>query len=90
MEPKLNFEDNKAALIILATPGRRKSAKHFESELFRKHQLKQYSFVEYIYCSTDKMLADMITKPLEYITIIKLRRVIFNEPPELFPEDCAL
>ena len=86
LEPTLSFEDNKAALIILSTPGRRKGAKHFERELARKHQFKQYGFVEYIYCPSSKMLADMFTKPLDYPTFIKFRRIIFNEPEENFLE----
>ena len=88
LEPTLSFEDNKAARIILSTPGRRKGAKHFERELARKHQYKKYGYVKYIYCPTDSMLADMFTKPLDYLTFIKFRRVIFNEPPEPLLEDC--
>ena len=87
LEPTLSFEDNKAARIILSTPGRRKGAKHFERELARKHQYKKYGYVKYIYCPTDSMLADMFTKPLDYLTFIKFRRVIFNEPPEPLLED---
>ena len=73
---------------MLSTPGRRKGAKHFERELARKHQYKKYGYVKYIYCPTDSMLADMFTKPLDYLTFIKFRRVIFNEPPEPLLEDC--
>ena len=32
------------------------------------------------------MLADMFTKPLDYPTFIKFRRIIFNEPEENFLE----
>ena len=65
LEPTLSFEDNKAARIILGTPGRRKGAKHYERTLHKMHQFSKDGYVKFIYCRTSDQLADIFTKPLD-------------------------
>ena len=82
LEPTLSFEDNKAARIILGTPGRRKGAKHYERTLHKMHQFSKDGYVKFIYCRTSDQLADIFTKPLDAETFLKFRKVIFNEPDQ--------
>ena len=82
LEPTLSFEDNKAARIILGTPGRRKGAKHYERTLHKMHQFSKDGYVKLIYCRTSDQLADIFTKPLDAETFLKFRKVIFNEPDQ--------
>ena len=77
-EPTLSMEDNKSAKTIMAIPGRRKGAKHFELSLAKTHEFSQNGHVQYVYCSTHEMLADFFTKPLDWKTFQKFRDVIFN------------
>ena len=59
-------EDNSAA-IAQATAGIRqvRNAKHYEIRLRFLQQLVVDKHVDFIYCPTDRQLADLFTKPLD-------------------------
>ena len=79
LNPVVSFEDNKAAKLCLAVPDRRKGAKHFERMLARAHQWVQAKVVNYVYCRTDEMVADVFTKPMEEGLFNKFMKILFNE-----------
>ena len=79
LNPVVSFDDNRAAKLCLAVPDRRKGAKHFERMLARAHQWVQAKVVNYVYCRTDEMVADVFTKPMEEGLFNKFMKILFNE-----------
>jgi hypothetical protein len=59
-------EDNSAA-IVQATAGLRhvRNAKHYELRLRFLQQLVVDKHIDFVYCPTDRQLADVLTKPLD-------------------------
>ena len=47
--------------------------------LARAHQWVQAKVVNYVYCRTDEMVADVFTKPMEEGLFNKFMKILFNE-----------
>ena len=58
--PTVSFEDNKACKIVLNNPRRRKGAKHMGRTLAKAHQWVSAGVVQYVYCKTKSMIADVL------------------------------
>ena len=78
--PTVSFEDNKACKIVLNNPRRRKGAKHMGRTPAKAHQWVSAGVVQYVYCKTKSMIADVFTKPLPYEQFVYFRDRMLNEP----------
>ena len=47
--------------------------------LAKAHQWVQAKIVNYVYCRTDEMVADVFTKPMEESLFNKFMKILFNE-----------
>ena len=76
-------EDN-SACIAQANGGLRhvRNAKHYEVKLAFLQQLVVDREVEFVYCPTDKQIADFFTKPLPPKRFKFLRREVMNLSPD--------
>ena len=74
----LMYEDNQSCLKLLDDKMFNNRTKHIDTKYHFIRDMKQQQLMEYRYCPTEKMIADMLTKPLGKI---KLR---------MFSEMCGL
>jgi hypothetical protein len=73
-------EDNSAA-IAQATAGIRhvRNAKHYEIRLRFLQQLVVDKYVDFVYCPTDRQLADLLTKPLDGEKFLLFRDALMRQ-----------
>jgi len=66
-EPILIFEDNQSTINISNNPIRNERSKHIDVRFHFIREKVNNKEIEIKYCSTDKMVADIMTKPLKKI-----------------------
>ena len=74
------YQDNKSA-ILLESNGRAsagKRSRHLDIRYFFLHDLKEKGLVKILYCPTDQMIGDYMTKPLHGTKFHEFRNVIMN------------
>ncbi len=73
-------EDNSAA-IAQATAGLRhvRNAKHYELRLRFLQQLVVDKHIDFVYCPTDRQLADLFTKPLDGEKFLLFRDALMRQ-----------
>ena len=64
------FEDNQSCLKLISNKKFSHRTKHIDTKFHLVKELKEGGTLDFKYCPTDQMLADMLTKPLN---IIKLK-----------------
>ena len=57
------YQDNQSAILLLQNPGKSKRSRHILSKISFAHDLISEGQVSIKYLETDKMLADLLTKP---------------------------
>lgn len=67
------FEDNQSCLKLVYNKKISNRTKHVDTKYHYVKDLKEKSILDYKYCPTDQMLADMLTKPLG---AVKLREMV--------------
>ena len=67
------FEDNQACITFAEGTKYHSRAKHIDMRYFFVKERVEDGTFKMVYCPTDKMLADMLTKPLPPDTFVKLR-----------------
>lgn len=63
------FEDNQSCLKLVNTRKFSNRTKHIDTKFHFVRDLKQKGLIDYKYCPTDRMLADMLTKPLSKLKL---------------------
>ena len=78
-EPAIIFEDN-MALIDLIKRGKVSSGvtKHISAKYYYSKDLIRRNIIQFKYCPTELMIADILTKPLSKILFIKLKKMLHN------------
>ena len=66
-EPLTIFEDNQAAIAMSKNPVNFKRSKHIDVKYHFVRQCVEKAEVQIIYCPSEKMLADFLTKPLSKV-----------------------
>lgn len=69
------FEDNQSCLHMLETEKFSNRTKHIDTRYHFTKDLKQTGLITFKYCPTDKMLADLLTKPISRIRMETLRQL---------------
>ncbi|XP_051163516.1 uncharacterized protein LOC127282958 [Leptopilina boulardi] len=67
--PTTIFEDNQSCLKFLSNKKFSHRTKHIDTKFHFVKQLKENRTLNFEYCPTDRMLADMLTKPLSRIKL---------------------
>jgi hypothetical protein len=83
--PATIYQDNKSA-ILLETNGKRSSGqrtRHLNVRYFFVADRVKASEIKVEYCPTNEMVADMLTKPLQGMTFLRLRQQLLNLSVEL-------
>ena len=70
------YEDNQSCIKLVDGNKVEKRTKHIETRYFYVRDLKEKKMVDLQYCPTEKMLADILTKPLQNLRIKMLREEI--------------
>ncbi|XP_055527250.1 uncharacterized protein LOC129719859 [Wyeomyia smithii] len=60
----LMYEDNRSCLDFVSLDRQNKRRKHIDTKLYHAKDLCAKGVIELKYCSTDEMVADILTKPL--------------------------
>lgn len=68
------FEDNQSCLKMLESDKFSNRTKHISTKFHYAKDLKTNGVVEYEYCPTDRMAADLLTKPLPRVRLEVLRQ----------------
>ncbi|KXJ81858.1 hypothetical protein RP20_CCG017423 [Aedes albopictus] len=69
------FEDNQSCLHMLDSEKYSNRTKHIDTRYHFTKDLQQTGIVKFIYCPTEKMLADLLTKPVPRVRIEALRQL---------------
>lgn len=74
-EPTVTIhEDNQSCLKMLDSEKFSNRTKHIATKFHFAKNLKQTGAINYVYCPTELMLADLLTKPLSRVKIQQLRK----------------
>lgn len=74
------FEDNQSCIKQLGSPTVSRRSKHVETKNHYIREMQTNGEIQAVYCPTEEMIADMLTKPLQ---AVKLRR--FREATGILP-----
>lgn len=66
------YEDNQSCLKLLCAKGFNNRTKHIDTKYHFVKELKERSAMDFVYCQTSDMIADMLTKPLHGVRLKKL------------------
>lgn len=72
MTPLKIYEDNQSCLKLLRAKGFNNRTKHIDTKYHFVKELKERSAMDFVYCQTSDMIADMLTKPLHGVRLKKL------------------
>lgn len=75
-KPLTIFEDNQSAICLANNPRDHSRMKHIDIKFHFVRELINNNEINVLYCSTNDMLADIMTKPLPAEKFIKLRTLI--------------
>ena len=75
-EKNVMYEDNQSCLTSLSSEKFSSKSKHIEVRYHFAKDLKQKNLVNFQYCPSENMIADMLTKPLESVKLRKLTQLI--------------
>lgn len=67
------FEDNQSCLKLVENNKFSNRTKHIDTKFHFVRELKENDIINYKYCQTEFMLADMLTKPLNKVKLKKMR-----------------
>lgn len=70
-------EDNQETIAPAENPGKRQRAKHVDKKHFTRSALSE-GRVTLVYCSTDDMVADVMTKPVNKFKLKKFKAAVFG------------
>lgn len=76
--PKVN-EDNQGAVALARNPVSRQRCKHVDIKHHFVRSTVNDGKVSLEYCSTDKMVADVMTKPATKFKLLKFGKFMFGE-----------
>ena len=62
------YSDNQSCIALAENPESYSRSKHIDVQYYYSRQLIEYKKVKLDYCPTDRMLTDVLTKPLRYRT----------------------
>lgn len=68
------YEDNQSCIKLVENHKFSKRTKHIDTKFHYIKHLKETSLLNYIYCDTEHMLADMLTKLLQAIKLRSLSK----------------
>lgn len=67
------YEDNQSALKMLENEKFSNRTKHIDTRFHYARDIKMKQEVSFVYCCTEDMVADLLTKPLGAVRLEKLR-----------------
>lgn len=70
------YEDNQSCLTSLSSEKFGSKSKHIEIRYHFAKDLKKRNLVNFQYCPSENMIADMLTKPLESVKLRKLTQLV--------------
>lgn len=68
------YNDNQSALATIRESGQLQKNKHYRVDINLVREMVQQGWLRLVYCPTDEMLADFLTKPLVECKLTKLTR----------------
>ncbi|KXJ62454.1 hypothetical protein RP20_CCG009057 [Aedes albopictus] len=71
--PITMFEDNQSCIKQLSSPNVSRRSKHVETKNHYIREMQANGEIQAVYCSTEEMVADMLTKPLHAVKLRKFR-----------------
>lgn len=80
-------EDNQTCIKQIGAAGVNRKSKHVETKHHFVRKLKQEGIIEPQYLSTEEMIADMMTKPLQFIKLSRFREAAGILPSRRSVED---
>lgn len=75
-DPMTIYEDNQSCLKLIENNNASNRSKHIDTKYFFIKDLIKQNIISYKYCSTENMIADILTKPLSKIKFAKLRSLL--------------
>lgn len=86
-KPIVLYEDNQSTIRQLETEQLQRRSKHVDTKFQFTKDLVQQGVLTVIYCPSEHMVADMLTKPLNKLKLSK-HRIAAGVLPNKFEEEC--
>lgn len=77
-EPVKIFEDNQSAIALAKNPVYHQRCKHIDIKFHFLRSVLSDGKIDLEYCSTDKMIADVMTKPITKFKLDRFASYIFG------------
>lgn len=75
-KPTVMLEDNQSCIQLAASERVGRRLKHIDTRYHYVRELKKRGIIDIIYCPTEEMAADMLTKPIGPIKMERFRKII--------------
>ena len=76
------YQDNKSTIELIKRGRPTSNSRHIDIKYFFVHNIQQRKLVHIEYCSTNTMIADILTKPIQGQQFIYLRNLLLGHPIE--------
>jgi hypothetical protein len=74
------YQDNKSTIELINRGRPTSNSRHIDIKYFFVHNMQQRKLVHIEYCSTNNMIADILTKPVQGQQFIQLRNLLLGHP----------